>query len=323
MAEKQRSRFWSQRCHSHCHFWNIGFVIYGVTCSLESQIFQQLRCIAGLSAWSGDEIFIIIENFAEKLAKNAIKKPHPNIIWKIWGAFYLPSPRKISVESLAFCCLGTVIHTTGSQLDVYPMYIRGCCVMILEKRQPRGGRFGGVNSPLCARGTVRYGAKFHRFSYSSSNFSMVTAMLCGEDYQEIAVRLIHNSAIARLSANSSCVSHYGQRQCQTFLLQFHLLLWWVSVATDPETYYWCSGLDGVVDFRKQNCNISFNQKPIIWFPELLFKFINGLNTILWPSELIVNLRWSGESLACDLRERNCCQSEIWFDCIVYNLHIFL
>ena len=96
--------------------------------------------------------------------------------------------------------------------------------MILEKRQPRGGRFGGVNSPPCARGTVRYGAKFHRFSYSSSNFSMATAMLCGEDYQEIAVRPIHNSAIARLSANSSCVSHYGQRQCQTFLLQFHLLL---------------------------------------------------------------------------------------------------
>ena len=141
---------------------------------------------------------------------------------------------------------------------------------------------------------------------------------------------IHNSAIVRLSANSSSVSHHDQRLCQTLLLQFYLLLgslskltrrqptckfpfrrtqgqvnsvgpwhpslwiWmeiclltaaasvclssllkWVSAATDPETYQWCSGLDSIVDFGKQNCNISLSQKPIIWFPELLSKFISG------------------------------------------------
>ena len=32
---------------------------------------------------------------------------------------------------------------------------------------------------------------------------------------------IHNSVIVRLSANSSCVFHHGQRPCQTFL-QFRL-----------------------------------------------------------------------------------------------------
>ena len=93
-----------------------------------------------------------------------------------------------------------------------------------------------------------------------------------------------------LSANSSCVSHHGQRLCQTFLLQFRLLLWWVFAATDPGTYQWCSGLDSVVDFGKRNCNISSSQKPIIWFPELLFKFISGFNTVLGLSELIVSLR---------------------------------
>ena len=48
------------------------------------------------------------------------------------------------------------------------------------------------------------------------------------------------------------------------------LLWQL---TDPETYWKCSGLDNVVDFGKRNCNISLSQKPIIWFPELVFKFI--------------------------------------------------
>ena len=128
--------------------------------------------------------------------------------------------------------------------------------MPLEKRPPEGAVSEGVSSPSSARGSVRYGTRFHRFSYSSSNFSMATAMLCWEDYQEEVVRLlIHNSATVRLSANSSCVSHYGQRICQTSLLQFPLLLYWVSATTDPETYHWYSGLDCVVDFRKQNCNI--------------------------------------------------------------------
>ena len=45
-----------------------------------------------------------------------------------------------------------------------------------------------------------------------------------------------------------------------------------------------------MDVGKQNFNISLSQKPIIWFPELLFKFISGYNTVLGLSELIVNLR---------------------------------
>ena len=38
-------------------------------------------------------------------------------------------------------------------------------------------------------------------------------------------------------------------------------------------------------FRKQNCNINLSQKPIVWFREVLFKFISGLNTVLGLSEL--------------------------------------
>ena len=57
---------------------------------------------------------------------------------------------------------------------------------------PRGAVSEGVNSPPCARGSDRYVARFLRFSYSSSNFSMATAMLCWEDYQEEAVRLFHS-----------------------------------------------------------------------------------------------------------------------------------
>ena len=71
-----------------------------------------------------------------------------------------------------------------------------------------------------------------------------------------------------------------------------------------------------MDFGKQNCNISLSQKPITWFPALLFKFISGFNTVLGLSKLIVNLRRSGEALARELRDRNCWQSELWFDCIV-------
>ena len=36
----------------------------------------------------------------------------------------------------------------------------------------------GMNSPPSARGSARYGARFHRFSYSSFNIPMATAMLC-------------------------------------------------------------------------------------------------------------------------------------------------
>ena len=53
-----------------------------------------------------------------------------------------------------------------------------------------------------------------------------------------------------------------------------------------------------MDFGKQNCDISFSQKRKVWFPELLFKFISSFNTGMGLSELIVNLRWPGEALAC-------------------------
>ena len=45
-----------------------------------------------------------------------------------------------------------------------------------------------------------------------------------------------------------------------------------------------------MDFGKQKCNINLSQKPIIWFLELLFKFIRDFNAALGLSELIVNLR---------------------------------
>ena len=77
-----------------------------------------------------------------------------------------------------------------------------------------------------------------------------------------------------------------------------------------------------MDFGKQNCNVSLSQKPIRWFLELLFKFIRGFNAALGLPALIVNLRCSGEALAYELRDRNCSQSELWFDCIVENVHIF-
>ena len=62
-----------------------------------------------------------------------------------------------------------------------------------------------------------------------------------------------------------------------------------------------------MDFGKQNCDISSSQKPIIWFPELLFKFISGFDMVLGLSELIVNFRGSGEALhvACEWRDQNC------------------
>ena len=95
---------------------------------------------------------------------------------------------------------------------------------------------------------------------------------------------IHNSAIVRLSANSSCVSRRGQRLCQTQdvklscyssvcycgELQRQMIL---KLTIDVQDWI------AFLDFGKQNCNISFSQKPIIWFPDLLFKFINGFDTV--------------------------------------------
>ena len=62
--------------------------------------------------------------------------------------------------------------------------------MPLEKR-PLSQRAvsEGMDSTSCARGIVRYAARFHRFSYSFSKFSLATTTLCGEDYQEETVRL--------------------------------------------------------------------------------------------------------------------------------------
>ena len=57
--------------------------------------------------------------------------------------------------------------------------------------------------------------------------------------------------------------------------------------------------------------VSLSQKPIIWFPELLFKFFSSFNMVLELSELTVNL-------ASELSDWNYWQSELWFDCIVYN-----
>ena len=51
--------------------------------------------------------------------------------------------------------------------------------MFLKKRlPPERAVLEGVNSPTCAIDGVRYGPRFHRFSYLSSNFSVATAMLC-------------------------------------------------------------------------------------------------------------------------------------------------
>ena len=64
--------------------------------------------------------------------------------------------------------------------------------MPLEKRPPQEAVSEGVNSSPRTGGSVRYGARFHRFSYSSSNVFMATAMICREDYQEEGVRLFHS-----------------------------------------------------------------------------------------------------------------------------------
>ena len=57
-------------------------------------------------------------------------------------------------------------------------YVLHCFAYVPGETAPQKGPFRkGVNSPPSARGSVRYGARFHRFSYSSSNFSMATEML--------------------------------------------------------------------------------------------------------------------------------------------------
>ena len=63
-------------------------------------------------------------------------------------------------------------ETRPLKIFTFTMFVR------LEKRPQVGAVSERVNSPPCARGSVRYGARFNRFSCSSSHFSMLTAMLC-------------------------------------------------------------------------------------------------------------------------------------------------
>ena len=96
--------------------------------------------------------------------------------------------------------------------------------MPLEKRSPEGVVSEGVNSPPCTRGSVRYSARFHRFSYSSTILWLLRCFVERIIRKMPSDSFIHNSAIVRLSANSSCVSHHGQRLCQTFLLPFVIVV---------------------------------------------------------------------------------------------------
>ena len=88
--------------------------------------------------------------------------------------------------------------------------------MPLEKWPPGGGGgvSEGVNSSARARGSISYCATFHKFSYSSSNFSIATAVLS----------FIHISAVARSNVISTCVSHHRQRLCQTAAVSFVIVL---------------------------------------------------------------------------------------------------
>ena len=82
----------------------------------------------------------------------------------------------------------------------------------------------GVNNLPSTPGSVRYIARFHSFSYSSFNFSRQLRCFV----ERINRKRLSGSFIqfnSRLSVNGSCVSHHGQRICQTFLLQFRLLLY--------------------------------------------------------------------------------------------------
>ena len=96
-------------------------------------------------------------------------------------------------------------------------------LMPVEKRPPERAVSEGVNSPPSVRGSVKYGAGL-------INFHIPTFLWQLRCFVERIIRkrlsdsFIHSSATARLSANSSCVSHHGQRLGQTFMLQFRLLL---------------------------------------------------------------------------------------------------
>ena len=95
-------------------------------------------------------------------------------------------------------------------------------LMPLEKRPP-GGVSEGVNSPPCARGSVRYGARFHIFHIHLPTF--LWQLRCFVERiirKRLSDSFIHNSAIVKYQ--KQLVSHHGQRLCQTLLQQFGLLL---------------------------------------------------------------------------------------------------
>ena len=82
----------------------------------------------------------------------------------------------------------------------------------------------GVNSPPSARGSVRYGADCDFHIHLSTFLWQLRSFVERIIRKRLSDSFIRSSAMARLSASSSCVSHHGQRLCQTFLLQFRLLL---------------------------------------------------------------------------------------------------
>ena len=60
-------------------------------------------------------------------------------------------------------CVRQTIHLNQLCFLVADNIFNGNAVMFLKKQPSEGV------SPPCARGSVRYSARFHRFSYSSSN----------------------------------------------------------------------------------------------------------------------------------------------------------
>ena len=79
---------------------------------------------------------------------------------------------------------------------------------------------GAVNkSPRpSARDSVRHSARFYRFSSSSSNSSMATESERCFAERIIKKRLSDSFIHSSETANSSCVSHHGQRLSQTIIV---------------------------------------------------------------------------------------------------------
>ena len=88
------------------------------------------------------------------------------------------------------------LYFLDSSNDVFPsLSALGPLFMPLEKRPPKGAVSGTVNGFPGARVSVRYDARFHRFSYSSSNFSMTAVERVIR--KRLSDSFIHNSAIIK------------------------------------------------------------------------------------------------------------------------------